>query len=84
MTPEQTTNVIRILTKLLEKYDSMRSFSREIREDVSDVSRWKMGKKCLTPRAIISICRLYPDIPPYFLNPDLFPEDLLFNFKRSK
>lgn len=82
MTPEQLVKINKILENLISKHASMREFAREIREDVADVIRWKSGKRAISARAVISICRIYPTIKPHELNPVLFPPDLRFVFKK--
>lgn len=62
---------------------SIREFARIINEHYTDVQRWAAGKKTLTVRAIITLCRLY-DYHPHDLNPNIFPEDLDFIFTIKK
>lgn len=83
MNKDQRKNSLDLFNEILSRSESMREFSREIREADSDICRWKQGKKKLTCRAVISICRLY-SVSPHILNPDLFPEDLKFNFTKLK
>jgi len=64
---------------ILDKYESIRALSREINEDPSDISRWRDGVRRISPRAVISICRLHPDVLPNDLS-EIFPADLTFNF----
>ena len=74
---------VKILCELIKKSGSSREFGRLIQEDPIDIHRWKTGKKPLTARAIIAICRAYPQFKPCYLNPDLFPDDLEFVFRRG-
>lgn len=69
-----------IINELIQDYASLREFARAIGEDGSDVMRWRHDRSKVTPRAVIKICKLYPSIAPYKLNPDIFPEDLHFVF----
>lgn len=62
---------------------SLREFSRLISEDAVDVTRWLKGNVKITPRAVITICRLHPEIIPNELNPYVFPEDLKFEFSKK-
>lgn len=75
MNEDQKSKSISIIKDLISRHSSMREFSRQIKEDATDVCRWTKGKKKIMPRAIISICKLYPEIKPHDLNPDLFPID---------
>ena len=84
MTPDEFVETTKVLEKLISQYPSMREFARTIREDITDVSRWKCGKKRLTTRAIVSICCLHPEVKPFQLNPDNFPRELEFVFKKGK
>lgn len=70
-----------IINELIQDYASLREFARAIGEDGSDVMRWRYDRSKVTPRAVIKICKLYPAIAPYELNPDVFPEDLVVIFK---
>lgn len=70
-----------LLNSIIQKYASIREFSRAIGEDPADVFRWKAGKRAINPRAVVSIVKLYPKIKPHDLNPDIFEEGLTFNFK---
>ena len=83
MTNEESIKSTQIMAELISRSDSMREFARLIAEDVADVSKWKTGKKTLTTRATISICRIFK-MQPHELNPDLFPEDLKFIFTKGK
>jgi hypothetical protein len=83
MNKEQRAKSLGLFNEILARSESMREFSRQIREADSDICRWKQGKKKLTCRAIISICRLY-NVSPHVLNPDLFPNDLKFTFIKTK
>jgi DNA-binding transcriptional regulator YdaS (Cro superfamily) len=71
-----------IICQLISKYGSMREFARFVAEDSTDIMRWKTGKRTITPRAVIKICRKHPEILPFELNPDVFPTDLDFNFRK--
>ncbi len=87
MTPEQHIKANKLFNKLLKNYQyetdgSLRDFALEISECISDVSKWKSGKKHLSVRAIVKICRMF-DLNPYELNPDYFPSDLQFVFDKS-
>lgn len=83
MKQELLNKSMKIISDLIENHDSMRDFSRVIREDASDVLRWKHGKCFVKSRAVISICRLFDYVKPNDLNP-IFPEDLEFIFKKGK
>lgn len=69
-----------IIKKLIKEAGSCRAFAREIDEDVSDVFRWKSEKLKIKARAIVKICRLYPDITPHDLRPDWYDKDVRFIF----
>ena len=73
-TPEE------IVIDLIEEYDSLRDFARVIGEDPGDVVRWKYGRAKIRPRAVITICRLHPEVPPHRLCPEIFPADLTLKF----
>lgn len=92
MKPEQHTKANKIFKSIIKdfQYDndaSLRDFALEIEECISDVSKWKSGKKPLSVRVIVKLCRMFGTFP-HDLNPDHFPEDLLFTFikinKQSK
>ncbi len=83
MTPEQTVRYVKIYNSLIDKHESMRKFAIAIGEEISQVCKWRYGRKSLPTRTVITICRMYPKIQPYELNPDLFPEDLKFIFKKE-
>lgn len=83
MTDDQAKHAQETLMKLVKKYKSMRQFARLIMEDVSDVSKWKQGYKTISTRCIVSIARLHPEIRPYDLNPDWFPEDCRITFVKQ-
>lgn len=68
------------LNNIIDTYSSIREFSRSIGEDYSDVQRWRWGERKINPRAVVSICRLHPEIKPYDLNPYVFPDGLIFKF----
>ena len=70
------------INKLVKKSKSMREFARLICENCSDVSRWCSGEKPVNIRAVLEICRKYPNIKPHQLNAIVFPEDLTFKFKK--
>ena len=72
-----------IFRELVSYSDSKRAFARLISEDVSDVHRWCTEEKTITARAIISICRLF-NVSPHLLNPEIFPEDLNFVYRKQK
>lgn len=89
MTPIQYINACKVFNEIITEYCelhsvSMREFARTIREDVADISRWKAGRKQLTTRAIVAVCRLFPRVKPHDLNPDHFPDDLRFVFKNKE
>lgn len=71
----------KILNDLIAKYPTLREFAVAIGEEISDVSRWRKGRK-LHPRAVINICRIFPEIKPNNLLPSLYPEDLNFIFRK--
>ena len=88
MTPEEHIKANRLFNLLLknhlhERDISLRDFSLEIGECISDVSKWKSGRKHLSVRVIVKLCRLF-GVKPYELNPDHFPRDLQFVFDKSK
>lgn len=68
------------LNDLISQYPSVREFSRAIGEDASDVVKWRYSKCAIRVRAVISICRIHPNIKPHDLNPLWFPADLDFKF----
>ncbi len=72
-----------IINDLLTSYSTSREFARAIKEDPADIVRWRSGRSPVKPRAVIQICRLYPEIKPNSLNP-IFPEDIYFEFKDTK
>jgi len=59
----------------------MREFSRVIGEHCADVTRWRKGKTKIKARAVISICRRFPQVRPAQLNSCIFPADLLLTFE---
>ncbi len=69
-----------ILGDLIAQYPSLREFARVIREDGRDIGIWRSDKRRITPRAVIKICELHPDIKPHDLNPDIFPANLTLHF----
>ena len=69
-----------ILTDLITNFGTARDFSRHISEDSADVIRWKNGDHKINARAVIKICRLFPEITPYSLNRHVFPKDLQLIF----
>lgn len=73
-----------IMNELVDRFSSAREFARAIGEDPSDVMKWRLGKIKVRPRAVISICRLYPCINPADLNPSVFPADLRLSFGEKK
>lgn len=73
-----------IINELIAQYQSVKKFARAISEDSADVIRWRYGRNKITARSVIKICKLHPDIQPYELNPDHFPNDLKFIFKEKK
>lgn len=73
-----------ILDQLISEHKSMRAFARSIHEDASDVHRWQKGKGKMKLRAVIEVCRQYPNVKPFDLNPEEFPEDLLFKFTKER
>lgn len=83
MTDDELARSVEIINDLIAKHKTMRAFSRAISEDISDVWKWKKGQKRITPRAISSICKLYPEIKPHNLRPDIYPEGISFNFKKE-
>lgn len=83
MTPEQFNKARKIFINLSKTSPSMREFSRLIGEDSADCSKWKGGKKPITVRAVITLCRMF-ECHPHDLNPDFFPEDMDFIFTTKK
>lgn len=88
MTPEQFLKSISIFNVVSEDYMnkhnmSLRSFSNFLGENVSDICKWRAGKKNLTVRVIVKLCRLF-DFRPHELNPDYFPPDLMFLFSEPE
>jgi hypothetical protein len=84
MTPEEHIKATKFFNLLIKNYiyennASLRDFAIEISECISDVSKWKNGKKHISVRAIVKICRLFA-VTPHELNPDHFPSDLRFVF----
>ena len=69
-----------IIEHLLKKYPTAREFARSIKEDAADITRWRTGLSNIKPRAVVSICRLHPEIKPYQLNENIFPRELTFTF----
>ena len=87
MTPEQHIRANKLFNMLLKQYqyetdESMRDFALHIEECVSDVSKWKSGRKHLTVRVIVKLCRMF-DVYPHELNPDHFPMDVRLEFTKS-
>jgi hypothetical protein len=80
-TEAQRKKSAKIINDLIEKHESMRDFGRKISEDPADIMRWKSGKSAVRVRAVITICRLF-GYEPHEVNPDLFPQDLSFVFKK--
>lgn len=74
-----------VIEDLITKYGSARAFARAISEDSSDVLRWCKGIRPVSPRAVVKICELHPEILPYELNPGVFPfsVDLVFNKEKK-
>lgn len=72
-----------ILNELIAKYNTARDFARAINEHASDIIRWRYGKCAIKMRAVVSICRLHPEIKPHDLNKD-FPADLTLVFGDKK
>ncbi len=77
-------NYSKIINEILTKYSSGREFAKMIGEEASDVSRWRYGKLSVSPRAVISICRLHKNISPHQLNSAVFPEDVKLTFTKEK
>lgn len=76
-------NPVGIINEILKEYSSGKAFARAIGEDGSDVIRWRYGRSAIKARAVVAICRLYPQIPPYKLNPEIFPKELNFVFSEG-
>lgn len=88
MTPEEFLKSISIFNHVSDKYviqnnSSLRDFAFAIKENVSDVCKWRAGKKNLTIRVIVKLCLMF-DLRPHDLNPDAFPPDLIFSLKTKK
>lgn len=66
---------------LKDKDMNYRDFARTIGEDSADISRWMHRQKNVTTRAVLSICKIYPQIKPHDLNPELFAANLEFVWK---
>jgi DNA-binding transcriptional regulator YdaS (Cro superfamily) len=84
MTPQQIKKLTRIFDALIDVYGSQKELAIAIQEHKSDISLWHRGKKQVTVRAIINICRLHKQLSPYDLNPDLFPSDLEFVYSKGE
>lgn len=69
-----------IIDELISHYASQREFARAIREDGSDVMRWRYGRAKITARAVIKICELHPTYLAHQLNPEVFPHNLALIF----
>jgi hypothetical protein len=69
-----------IINDLMPQYSSQREFARAIGEDAADIIRWRYGRSKIKTRAVITLCRLHPEIKPYQLNSEWFPKDLRFVF----
>jgi hypothetical protein len=69
-----------IINDLIKRYASLREFARAIREDGSDVMRWRHERGKVRPRAVIKICELFPEYKPHDLNPEVFPAHLTLHF----
>lgn len=82
MTPEQIDKAANVLVKLISKHKSIREFAVIIKQDSADVTKWKSGIGKVNPRATVSICRLY-GVEPHLLRPDIFDEDVHFNFEKT-
>ena len=73
-----------VIDDLISKYGSARKFGLAIGEDSSDILRWKKTQRPVSPRAVIKICELHPEILPYELNPYVFPFNLDFKFSKEE
>ena len=78
------TKAVEIINTIIKQYSSFRAFARAISEDGADITRWRANKTKIKARAIVSICRLHPEITPHDLNPNIFPPDLRFVFEENK
>lgn len=88
MTPEEFLKSISIFNHVSDKYviqknASLREFAFAIKENASDVCKWRAGKKNLTIRVIVKLCLIF-NLRPHDLNPDAFPPDLIFVLKKKK
>ena len=72
----------KILESLIKRYSSMREFARTIGEDTTDIIYWKTGKRKICGRAVVKIVKIHPEILPFELNPEMFPENLDFHFRK--
>jgi hypothetical protein len=67
---------------LIALHTSMRDFCRHINQDVSDVSRWKLGKTKIRVDAVVTICKLF-GVRANTLRPDIFTDDVELIFKKK-
>jgi DNA-binding transcriptional regulator YdaS (Cro superfamily) len=72
-----------IICELILRNRTMRDFAKQIGEAATDISLWKRGARQIRPRAVIEICRHYPDIKPHDLNPYVFTKDIILTFKNK-
>lgn len=78
------THAMTIIAGLISQHKSMKEFSNIIGEDPSNVLRWKKGASAVTLRAVINLCRRYPELQANHLNPRIIPKDLKFTFIKEK
>jgi hypothetical protein len=78
------TTPLEVIREIIRRNKTQMILSRKIKEDIADISKWKKGQKSVGYRAAISICRCYPDVLPWELNPKIFPKDLRLVFVKNK
>lgn len=77
---KNTKECILLLNELISHYKNIRDFALTINVDPADVFRWRTGRRKITPKAVVNIIREHPDVKPYELNPEIFPEDVIIRF----
>lgn len=82
MKQEQKIKQSKIITDLINKYESQRAFSRVINEDPADVIKWRNAAIAIHVRAALTLIRLF-DIDPHVIRPDLFAEGTKILFKEK-
>jgi len=81
MTEEQIKLSRLIIEEIVKKYKTARQFAAVIGVDMVDLHKWRKGTLRVSAKGVVSLCRLFPEVKPFQLNPDFFPEDLRFTFE---